>query len=212
MNTNNKEAKLVIAFKDANNSANDLKAHAIKAGKLYPELYEGTTIGQFVKAQPKAGGQVRLALAEIYKNSEEAIKRGHDIFEAGELSKIDCASNDELKVKYGLDVYENVLVRKSTTEGARQACGDHARVLFNKMLKAIKEDNAKQRGEQKGPRATKKTIAQSLLDDLQKHSVRIAKAFKSGKIDKATFEKAEADIVTHAKSVKSNEGLETFTV
>ena len=211
MTTINKEAKLVIEFKGANNSANDLKAHAIQAGKLYPELYEGTTIGQFMKAQPKAGSQVRLALAEIYKDSDTGKSRGHDIFETAELTGIDCASNDELKVKYGLDVYDNVLMRKSTTEGARQACGDHARVLFNKMLKAIKEDDAEKRGEKKGPRSTKKTIAQSLLDDLEKHLTRITKAFKSGKIDKATFEKAQADIVAHAKAVKSNEGLATFT-
>jgi len=211
MNTTNKEAKLVIAFKDANNSANDLKAHAIKAGKLYPELYEGTTLGQFMKAQLKAGSQVRLALAEIYKNSDTGKSRGHDIFEAGELAKVDCASNDELKVKYGLDVYDQ-LTNSDKKIGGRQACGDHADKLFKKMLRAIKEDDAQKRGEKKGPRATKKTIAQSLLDDLQKHSTRITKAFKSGKIDKATFEKAEADIVTHAKSVKSNEGLETFTV
>ena len=211
MNTTNKEAKLVIEFKGANNSANDLKAHAIKAGKLYPELYEGTTIGQFMKAQVKAGEKVRLALAEIYKDSEEAKKRGHNIFEAGEMAKIGCASNDELKVKYGLDVYDNVLMLKSTTKGARQACGDHADKLFKKMLRAIKEDSAEQRGEKKGARATKKTIAQSLLDDLQKHSVRIAKAFKSGKIDKSTHDKSQADIVAHAKAVKSNEGLATFT-
>jgi len=211
MNTTNKEAQLVIEFKGANNSANDLKAHAIQAGKLYPELYEGTTIGQFMKAQVKAGSRVRLALAEIYKDSDLAKERGHDIFETAELTGVDCASNDELKVKYGLDVYDSVLMLKSTTEGARQACGDHADKLFKKMLKAIKEDDAEQRGEKKGARATKKTIAQSLLDDLQKHSVRIAKAFKSEKIDKAAHDKAQADIMTHAKAIKSNEGLATFT-
>jgi len=211
MNTTNKEAQLVIEFKGANNSANDLKAHAIQAGKLYPELYEGTTIGQFMKAQVKAGSRVRLALAEIYKDSDLAKERGHDIFETAELTGVDCASNDELKVKYGLDVYDSVLMLKSTTEGARQACGDHADKLFKKMLKAIKEDDAEQRGEKKGARATKKTIAQSLLDDLQKHSVRIAKAFKSEKIDKAAHDKAQADIVAHAKAIKSNEGLATFT-
>ena len=211
MNTTNKEAQLVIEFKGANNSANDLKAHAIQAGKLYPELYEGTTIGQFMKAQVKAGSRVRLALAEIYKDSDLAKERGHDIFETAELTGVDCASNDELKVKYGLDVYDSVLMLKSTTEGARQAFGGHADKIFKKMLKAIKEDDAEQRGEKKGARATKKTIAQSLLDDLQKHSVRIAKAFKSEKIDKAAHDKAQADIMTHAKAIKSNEGLATFT-
>jgi len=210
MTTINKEAQLVLEFKSADNSANDLKAHAIQAGKLYPELYEGTTIGQFMKAQPKAGSRVRLALAEIYKKSETGKSRGHDTFETSELAKVDCASNDELKVKYGLDVYDH-LTNSDKKIGGRQACGDYADKLFKKMLRAIKEDDAEQRGEKKGARATKKTIAQSLLDDLQKHLTRITKAFKSGKIDKATFEKAEADIVAHAKAVKSNEGLATFT-
>jgi hypothetical protein len=132
-----------------------------------------------MKAQPKAGEKVRLALAEIYKDSDVAKKRGHDIFEAGELAKVDCASNDELKVKYGLDVYDNVLMRKSTTEGARQACGDHADKIFKKMLRAIKEDDAQKRGEKKGARAT--------------------------------HDKAQEDIIAHAKAVKSNEGLATFT-
>lgn len=210
MNTINKEAKLVIAFQGANNSANDLKAHAIQAGKLYPELYEGTTLGQFIKAQPKAGSQVRLALAEIYSASDTGKARGHDTFTTGELAKVDCASNDELKVKYGLDVYDK-LTNSDKKIGGRQAFGDTANKLFNKMLKAIKEDDAEKRGEKKGARATKKTIAQSLLDDLQKHSVRIAKAFKSEKIDKAAHDKAQADIMTHAKAIKSNKGLATFT-